>query len=128
MGVWNVTSPLQAQSLKELTEKSFNNRTAHELTKEDVLSFGPEWVKKYDPRAKYVGFTKKDLRDIADRIAPGLYGTPYAEYYRDLAKRKLIAAGYEPTEKNINIQLAQDIADSQDEYLIKPSGTLSEWI
>lgn len=128
MGIWDVTSPLQSQSLKELTEKAFNNRTAHELTRDDVLSFGPEWAEKYDPRAKYVGFTKKDLRDIADKVAPGLYGTPYAEYYRDLAKQKLIAAGYKPTEANINAQLAQDIANTQDEYLIKPSGTLSEWI
>lgn len=120
---WNITSPLEAQSLKALTESSFNNRTAHDLTKADVESFGMP----YDSRARYSGFTKKDLLDIADKIAPGLYGSPYMDYYRDLAKRKLIANGIDPTDSNVNKQLAFDIADSQDEYLIKPTADFSDW-
>lgn len=114
--VWNVTSPLEAMSLKDLTEKSFNNRTPLDLTKSDVESFGI----KYDPNAQYTGFAKRHLQDIADRIAPGLYGTPYFDYYRDLAKRRLEAAGIDPTKKNIDTQLARDIADSQEEYLMGP--------
>lgn len=121
--VWNVTSPLEAQSLKDLTEKSFNNRSPLELTKDDVESFGV----KYDPRAKYTGFAKRHIQDIADKVAPGLYGTPYMDYYRDLAKRKLEAAGIEPTKDNIDRQLANDIADSQEEWLMGPKADLSDY-
>lgn len=121
--VWNVTSPLEAKSLKELTESSFNNRTAGELTKEDVESFGMT----YDPRAKYTGFARRQLKEIADKVAPGLYGTPYMEYYRDLAKQKLEAAGVKPTKSNIDRQLAEDITDSQEEFLIRPTADLSDY-
>lgn len=123
-GVWNVTSPLEAKSLKELTEESFNNRTPHDLTKDEVLSFEGQT---YDPNAKYKGFTKRDLRDIADKVAPGLYGTPYMDYYRDLAKQKLAAAGIKPTEQNVNAQLASDIANSQDEYLVRPIADYNDY-
>lgn len=123
-GIWTRRSPLEAKSLKDLTEKSFNNRTPLELTKEDVESFAGV---KYDPNAQYTGFAKRHLKDIADKIAPGLYGTPYFDYYRDLAKRRLIANGIDPTEANVNEQLAQDIADSQEEYLMGPKADYSNY-
>lgn len=122
-GIWTRKSPLKAKSLKSLTEQSFNNRTALDLTRDDVESFGM----KYDPNAQYTGFAKRHLKDIADKIAPGLYGTPYFDYYRDLAKRRLQAAGIDPTEDNINAQLAQDIADSQEEYLMGPKADYSNY-
>lgn len=123
-GIWNITSPLEAKSLKELTEASFNNRTPHDLTKDEVLSFEGQT---YDPNAKYKGFTKRDLRDIADKVAPGLYGTPYMDYYRDLAKQKLEAAGIKPTKQNVDAQLASDIANSQDEYLVRPVADYNDY-
>lgn len=123
-GVWNRISPLQAKSLKELTESSYNNRTAHDLTKEEVLSFDGQT---YDPRMRYKGFTDADLLKIANTVAPGLTGTPWNDYFRDLAARKVVASGKEPTDKNINDQLARDIANTQQEYLIKPIGDLDEW-
>ena len=123
-GIWTRRSPLEAKSLKALTEASFNNRSPLELTKEDVESFTGV---KYDPNAQYTGFAKRHLKDIADKIAPGLYGTPYFDYYRDLARRKLISSGIDPTEKNINEQLAQDIADSQEEYLMGPKADYTNY-
>ena len=122
-GIWTRKSPLKAKSLKSLTEASFNNRTALDLTKADVESFGM----KYDPNAQYTGFAKRHLKDIADKIAPGLYGTPYFDYYRDLAKRRLQAAGIDPTEANINEQLARDIANSQEEYLMGPKADYTNY-
>ena len=122
-GIWTRKSPLKAKSLKNLTEASFNNRTALNLTKDDVESFDM----KYDPNAQYTGFAKRHLKDIADKIAPGLYGTPYFDYYRDLAKRRLQAAGIDPTEANINEQLAQDIANSQEEYLMGPKADYTNY-
>ena len=121
--VWDVTSPLEAMSLKDLTEKSFNNRTPLDLTKSDVESFGI----KYDPNAQYTGFAKRHLQDIADKIAPGLYGTPYFDYYRDLARRRLEAVGIDPTKSNIDAQLAQDIANSQEEYLMGPKADYTNY-
>lgn len=116
-GVWNRLSPVEAKSLKALTESSFNNRTAHLLTEQEVKDFGLT----YDPRGQYKGFTQQDLLDIANTTAPGLTGTIYADYFRDLAKQKLIQNGNsKPTEDQINEQLAKDIANQQQEYIIKP--------
>lgn len=108
-GVWNRTSPLEAKSLKEITESSYNNRTPHDLTKDEVLSFAGQT---YDPRMKYKGFTNADLLKIANTVAPGLNGTPWYDYYRDLAAKKVAAAGRDLTDKNINAQLARDIANT----------------
>lgn len=123
-GVWNRTAPLESKSLKDLTESSYNNRTPHDLTKDEVLSFAGQT---YDPRMRYKGFTDADLLGIANTVAPGLTGTPWNDYFRDLAARKVAASGKELTDKNINRQLARDIADTQQEYLIKPIGDLDDW-
>lgn len=121
---WDRVSPIQAKSLKELTESSYNNRTPHDLTKDEVLSFKGQ---SYDPRMKYKGFTDNDLLNIANTVAPGLAGTPWNDYFRDIAAKKVAASGKEVTDKNINAQLARDIADTQQEYLIKPIGDLDDW-
>lgn len=123
-GMWTRTAPAEIKSLKELTESSYNNRTPHDLTKDEVLSFQGQT---YDPRMRYKGFTDADLLNIANTIAPGLTGTPWFDYYRDLAKRQVAASGKELTTDNINAQLARNIANSQQEYLIKPIGDLSDW-
>lgn len=116
-GVWNRYSPIESKSLKELTESSYNNRTPHQLTQQEVLSFPGA---QYDPRAIYRGFTYNDLLGIANTVAPGLTGTIYSDYYRDLARRQLIAKNIEPTYNNITAQLAKNIADSQKEWMVKP--------
>lgn len=123
-GMWTRTAPAEIKSLKELTESSYNNRTPHDLTKDEVLSFQGQT---YDPRMRYKGFTDADLLNIANTIAPGLTGTPWFDYYRDLAKRQVAASGKELTADNINAQLARNIANTQQEYLIKPIGDLSDW-
>lgn len=123
-GMWTRTAPAEIKSLKELTESSYNNRTPHDLTKDEVLSFQGQT---YDPRMRYKGFTDADLLNIANTIAPGLTGTPWFDYYRDLAKRQVAASGKELTTDNINAQLARNIANTQQEYLIKPIGDLSDW-
>lgn len=124
-GVWDRLSPVEAKSLKSLTESSYDKRTPHTLSKSEVESFDGYT---YDPRAKYTGFTENDLLNIANTVAPGLTGTIYADYYRDLAKRELIAAGNKnPSEADINNQLAKNIAYSNKEYLIKPIEDLSDY-
>ena len=122
-GIWQYSSPIEIDPLKALTESSYNNRTAHELTKEDVEKFGM----KYDPNARYTGFTQNDLLNIANNISPGLYGTPQMDWYRELARRKVEASGQEVNDKNINTQLAYDIANSQQEYLIRPIADYTDY-
>jgi len=77
-GIWDRTSPAEVKTLKELTESWYNNRTAHMLDKAGVESFGMQ----YDPRYDYLGFTTKDLLDIASGQTPGWNGSIYADYYR----------------------------------------------
>lgn len=126
MGIssWDRLSPIRAKSLKELTASSYDNITPHQLTKEQVLSFpGAE----YDPKQTYTGTTHQDLVDVANTAAPGLRGTPYYEYYANEAAKKIIERGGKLTTDNINKQLAEDIANSQIEYLVKPVGSMDNW-
>lgn len=123
-GVWDRLSPTEAMSLKQLTESSFNNRTPHVLTEQDVRDFGME----YDPRAQYTGFTYNDLLNIANTAAPGLTGTVHADYFRHLAEQKLKQYGIKnPTKQQIDSQLAQDIANSQIEYMVHPEADYNDY-
>lgn len=123
-GAWTRLSPTEAQSLKSLTTTAFDKRSAHQLTKDEVESFGMP----YDSRAKYLGFTYKDLLDIANNAAVGLRGTVYEAYYRDLAKQRLQSMGIDsPTEQQIDAQLRHDIANQNIEYLIQPTADYKDW-
>ena len=124
-GMWLRTSPYEFKTLKEITEPWFNNRTPHELTKAEVESFGPGY--KYDPRYKYTGFTNDDLINVAHENTPGWQGSPYAKYYRDIARRQVIARGETPTDEAIERQLQQNVANAQQEYLVKPTSRADEF-
>ena len=118
-GIWMYTSPMQARGLKELTSDWFDKRTAHDLTPEEVASFGPGYT--YDPRYQYKGFTEGDLLRMAGAGVPGFTGTIWADYYRDLAKQQLQRSGIaNPTTEQINSQLASNIAESNREWIIQP--------
>lgn len=122
-GIWDRTSPAEVKTLKELTESWYNNRTAHMLDKEGVESFKMQ----YDPRYDYMGFTTKDLLDIASGQTPGWNGSIYADYYRQLAKNKLQAAGIEnPNAEQIERQLQKDVATANIEYLINPTRSVNQ--
>jgi hypothetical protein len=88
-GMWTRTSPAELKTLKELTEGWYNNRTPEILNQADVESFG----EKYDPRYDYTGFAERHLLDIAAGETPGWNGSIYANYYRELARRKVAAKG-----------------------------------
>lgn len=115
-GFWTRTAPSQYKTLQELTEDWYDKRTPHDLTQAEVEGFGM----KYDPRYRYQGFTDDDLMNIARDRTPGWYGSSYANYYRDLARQKVVNAGLEPTEDNVERQLQRDIASSQQKWLVKP--------
>lgn len=122
-GVWNRTAPAELKTLKEITEPWYDKRTAHMLDKAGVESFGMQ----YDPKYNYMGFTDQDLLDIAAGQTPGWNGSIYADYYRDVARRKVqvmknLAGDLSPvTAADIERQLQQDIAIANREYKIAPT-------
>ena len=110
--IWDRVSPTEAKTLKEATEAWYNNRTPEMLTEADVKSFGLN----YDPRYNYTGFADRHLLDIAAGETPGWRGSLYADYYRDLAERKVAAKGFPYTKDDVERQLQQDIATANREY------------
>ena len=110
--IWTRTSPTEMKTLKEVTESWYNNRTPEMLTEADVKSFGLN----YDPRYNYTGFADRHLLDIAAGETPGWRGSLYADYYRDLAERKVAARGMPYTQGDVERQLQQDIATANREY------------
>lgn len=110
--IWTRTSPTEMKTLKELTESWYNNRTPEILNQADVESFNM----KYDPRYNYTGFADRHLLDIAAGETPGWRGSLYADYYRDLAERKVAARGIPYTQADVERQLQQDVATANREY------------
>ena len=110
--IWTRTSPTEMKTLKEVTESWYNNRTPEILNQADVESFNM----KYDPRYNYTGFADRHLLDIAAGETPGWRGSLYADYYRDLAERKVAAKGLPYTKDDVERQLQQDIATANREY------------
>lgn len=111
-GIWSRTSPTEAKTLKDVTEAWYNNRTPEMLNEEDVRSFGMD----YDRRYNYTGFADRHLLDIAAGETPGWRGSLYADYYRDLARRKVASRGIPYTEADVERQLQQDVATANREY------------
>lgn len=110
--IWDRTSPVEAKTLKELTESWYNNRTPEILTPEDVKSLGLQYEKGYD----YTGFADRHLLNIAAGETPGWTGSVYSDYFRDLAERKVAASGRPYTKADVERQLQQDVATANREY------------
>lgn len=110
--IWDRTSPVEAKTLKELTESWYNNRTPEILTPEDVKSLGLQYEKGYD----YTGFADRHLLDIAAGETPGWTGSIYSDYFRDLAERKVAASGKPYTKADIERQLQYDVATANREW------------
>lgn len=121
--VWTKSSPTEIKTLKELTEPWYNQRTAHMLDKAGVESFNMQ----YDPRYDYVGFTNKDLLDIAAGQTPGWNGSIYADYYRDVARKQLQSLGVKnPNDSQVEAMLQRNIAVANKEYLINPTRSVNQ--
>lgn len=112
-GVWNRTSPAEFQTLKQLTEPWYNNTEPLLLNKDDVTGEGM----RYDARNRYYGFLDRHLQDVAAANTPGWQGSVWADYYRDQARRQLIASGNaNPTASDIEQQLQKNVAYANREY------------
>ena len=123
-GLWTRQSPSQFVTLKDATDSWFNNRTPHTLTKDDVESFGMKYDKRYD----YTGFTMGDIKGIAAKNTPGWQGSTIANYYRDLAKRQLLAEGGEnPTMAQIEGRLQENVAHANREWMVNPVQSVNQY-
>lgn len=113
LNMWNRPSPVEATSFQELVHPSFINIKPHLLSREEAISrVGAE----YDPTYEYTGVTKTDMERAMRDNLPGLIGMPGYQYYKEVAKQQLQAAGISnPTEAQINEQFVQNAvaADSQ---------------
>ena len=123
-GVWTRQSPSEFTTLKAATENWFNNRTPHALTKDDVVSFGMPYDKRYD----YTGYTYKDLTNVASKNTPGWVGSPIANYYRHIAKQQLLNEGVkDPTNAQVETRLQQNVADANKEWMVNPIKQANEY-
>lgn len=123
-GVWTRQSPSEFTTLKAATENWFNNRTPHALTKDDVVSFGMPYDKRYD----YTGYTYKDLTNVASKNTPGWIGSPIADYYRHIAKQQLLNEGVkDPTNAQVETRLQQNVADANKEWMVNPIKQANEY-
>lgn len=119
---WDRSSPIQATSLRELTQDSYKGRTPRTLTKEDFKN-DPRLAGKYayDPRYEWTGYLDSDLMKVAPGASASLAGDPRAAFFRDQARQMVIASGKVPTAENIEAQFQRNIANANDWALVDPT-------
>ena len=125
---WDRSSPIQATSLRELTQDSYKGRTARTLTAEDFKN-DPRLAGKYafDPRYEWTGYLDADLLKNAPGASASLAGDPRANFFREQAKQMVIASGKQPTAENIEAQFQRNIADANTWALIDPTRKADEF-
>ena len=121
--IWDRTSPVEAKTLKELTESWYDNRTARDLTEEDLKAARIP----YDKRYQYSGYLDSDILNVARGNTPGWNDSVYSRYYRDLAERQVAASGKPYTKQDVEARLQRNIADAQQEWLINPTKKADEF-
>ena len=85
---WNVSSPIQAATLQQLTDDLYKGLDARDLSAAEAkAALGAA----YDPRAKYTGNTFGDLLKVAREGVPGLTGDPRLDYFREMSRQTALA-------------------------------------
>ena len=125
--VWDRVSPIEAQSLRDLTYKSYEHRTARDLTPEDFKNDRRLKGMVYDKRYQYSGYLDSDLMKVAPGASMSLAGDPRAEFFRNEARKKVLARGGEGTPEEVEAQFQRDIADANTWALIDPTKKADEY-
>lgn len=124
--IWDRTSPIEATTLRDLTFDSYKGRTARALTEEDFKD--PRLANyKYDKNYDWTGYLYSDLLKNAPGASLALAGDPRAAYFREEAKKMVIARGEEPTAAAIEKQFQKNIADANTWALIDPTKKANEF-
>lgn len=119
-GVWTRTSPIAYQTLQQFTEPVFQNMGEHDLTPAQAKQI---YGKAYDRRYKYRGVSIEDAqRAIGPSYQASVAGNPYYRFYKEQAKKHLIASGVDPakiTDEMVGNQFAKEAIDANWKYLNK---------
>lgn len=124
---WDRSSPIQATTLRELTQDSYKGRTARMLTKEDFANDPRLKRMAFDPRYEYTGYVDSDLMKVAPGASASLAADPRAAFFRDQARQMVISQGKEPTAENVEAQFQRNIADANTWALIDPVRKADEY-
>lgn len=121
---WNVSSPIQAATLQQLTDDLYKGLDARDLSAAEAkAALGDA----YDPRAKYTGNTFGDLLKVAREGVPGLTGDPRLDYFREMSKQTALARNPNASAAEIENQFQRDVANANIRYLKGPKGDLDNW-
>lgn len=111
---WSLGSPMQRITLQELTYPSVKDLDDSVLTKQQVESLGY----KYRPGYDYTGRTEDMLRRTIQQGMPGIEGNPWTPYFKDVARRELIAEGnLNPTQDEINKRFEDNVVIANKQML-----------
>lgn len=124
---WDRTSPIEATTLRDLTQGTYKGRTARLLSQTDFDDPGLAGKYKYDPNYEWSGYLYSDLLKGAPGASLSLAGDPRAAFFRDQARQKVIAMGQEPTTAAVEAQFQRDIADANTWALIDPTRTPNQF-
>lgn len=129
-GTWERTAPYKFESLFDYTSPMFKDLKPHELTQQEVESFGMQ----YDPRYQYQGISKGDLERVTGDRVPGIQNDTLYKYYRELAADKLrkqaIANGQDPTkisETDIDNQFVNDVIQANSAHIMEPTKSADQY-
>lgn len=125
MGVWNRPAPTTIKTIKEATSDWFKNRSAHDLTPEQMKREGYA----FDPRYNYTGWLYDDLLKTTGDMTPGWQSSLEAKYYRAQAKKQLENAGVKNiTPDMVEAQLRYNIAEANREWIMDPTKKANEYV
>lgn len=106
---FNILSPYQYSTLRDMVHPTFSAIKPHLLNKEEVESRGYQ----YDPRNDYTGIVRADMERAMGEYIPGVRNDPRFQYHRYLAQQDLIREGNtNPTEQQIDQRLINNAITS----------------
>ena len=123
---WDRSAPIEATTLRDLTQDAYKGRTARILTENDFND--PRLAGyKYDPKYEWTGYLYSDLMKNAPGASLALAGDPRAAFFREQARQMVIARGEEPTAAAVEKQFQKNIADANTWALIDPDRKANEF-
>jgi hypothetical protein len=94
---WDRSAPIEAVSLRDLTQEAYKGRTARLLSQADFNDPRLAGKYQYDPKYEWSGYLYSDLLKNAPGASLAVAGDPRAAFFRDQARQMVIARGEEPT-------------------------------
>lgn len=123
---WDRSAPIEATTLRDLTQDAYKGRTARILTENDFSD--PRLAGyKYDPKYEWTGYLYSDLMKNAPGASLALAGDPRAAFFREQARQMVMARGEEPTAAAVEKQFQRNIADANTWALIDPDRKADEF-